>query len=271
MDIRLIAMDMDGTLLNPAQQVSPGNAEALRKARAQGIHLAICSGRSPGDIGLFAMENGLEDCALLALNGLYCQRDVHSAPFAQHVLDEETLRETMRIIRDEKQPFACYAQNRLVIFPQDGEDAKTFFTVHDQHPDGPQILYGEEGFAQLTEGVNKIINFAPDQQSWERTRNRLLELPRLEVSTSWPLDFELMPKEWGKGTAVAELAAQLGLTADQVMTIGDYDNDESMIRWAGMGVAMANATDCIKNAAQFITLSNAEDGVAHAIEQFALK
>ena len=270
MDIQLIAMDMDGTLLNPAQEVSPRNAAALRMARDQGIHLAICSGRSPGDIGLFALENGLEDCALLALNGLYCQRSANAKPFSQHVLDNETLRKTMRIIREEKQPFACYAQNKLVIFPQNGEDAKTFFTVHDNHPDGPQILYGEEGFARLTEGVNKIINFAPDQESWERTRRRLMELPKLEVSTSWPLDFELMPKEFGKGSAVSELAAQLGLTADQVMTIGDYDNDESMIRWAGFGVAMANATDCIKNAAQFITLSNAEDGVAHAIEKYAL-
>jgi len=271
MEIRLIVMDMDGTLLNSAQAVSPGNAAALRKARDQGVQLAICSGRSPGDIGLFAMENGLEDCALLALNGLYCQRDMHSAPFSQHVLDDATLRETMRIIQEEKQPFACYAQNKLVIFPQNGEDAKSFFTVHDHHPDGPQILYGEEGFAQLDQGVNKIINFAPDQESWERTRKRLMELPRLEVSTSWPLDFELMPKGYGKGSAVAELAAQLGLTAEQVMTIGDYDNDESMIRWAGLGVAMENATERIKKAAKAITRSNDEDGVGAAIERYALR
>lgn len=271
MDIRLIVMDMDGTLLNPDQEVSPRNAEALRKAAAQGVHLAICSGRSPGDIALFALENGLQDCALLSLNGLYCQRRAFEEPFAQHLLDEETLRDVIAIIRDERQPYACYAQNSICIFPQDGEDAKTFFTVHDADPRGPQVLYGEEGYAKLTQGVNKLINFAPNQESWERTRRRLMALPRLEVSTSWPLDFELWQKGFGKGSAVSELAAQLGLTADQVMAIGDYDNDESMIRWAGMGVAMENATECIKQAAQFITLSNAEDGVAYAIEKFVLK
>ena len=73
-DIRLIAMDMDGTLLNNHQQISPGNLQALHQARDAGIHLAICSGRLPGDIAAFAVESGLTDCALLSLNGAYQAR-----------------------------------------------------------------------------------------------------------------------------------------------------------------------------------------------------
>ena len=70
-DLRLIAMDMDGTLLNSEQKISLENAKVLREAREQGIKLAICSGRSPGDIAMFALENDLQDCALLSLNGTY--------------------------------------------------------------------------------------------------------------------------------------------------------------------------------------------------------
>lgn len=271
-DIRLIVMDMDGTLLNADQRISPGNAQALQQARMQGIHLAICSGRSPGDIALFALENGLEDCALLALNGTYCLRSPLADSFSEHVLPEETLKETIRIIRDEKQAFACYAQNRVVVCPQNKEDGHTFFVTHDHGLMAPEVLYGEEGLAHVwRRGVNKIINLAPDQESWERTRKRLLEVPGLDVSTSWPLDFELMPQGFGKGSAVCELAQMLQISMDQVMTFGDYDNDESMIACAGLGVAMANATECIKRAAKLVTLSNDEDGVADAIRKYALK
>lgn len=271
-DIRLIAMDMDGTLLNSRQEISPGNAKALRDARDHGIKLAICSGRSPGDIAMFALENGLEDCALLSLNGTHCLENPLGAPFCNHVLDQETLDAAIAIMQDEKMAFACYAQNRVVIFPVNGETGKSFWVAHEEGLMAPEILYGPEGLSHaLPKGINKIICLAPDDESWQRIRKRLLQLERLDVSTSWPLDFELMPLPYGKGSAVAELAQKLGIDASQVMTFGDYDNDISMIAYAGLGIAMANATASVRKVAKKITLSNDEDGVSHAIYQFALK
>lgn len=265
-------MDMDGTLLNSAQQISPGNAEALRMARDQGIKLAICSGRSPGDIAMFALENGLEDCALLSLNGTYCLETPLGAPFCNHVLDSETLNATMKIIQDEQMAFACYAQNRVVIFPTDGETGKSFWVSHDSGLLAPEVLYGPSALEHvLPQGVNKIICLAPDEESWQRIRARLLQIRTLDVSTSWPLDFELMPLPYGKGTAVAELAEKIGAGASQVMTLGDYDNDITMIAYAGYGIAMGNATKPILEAAKYVTLTNDEDGVACAIRRYALK
>lgn len=272
MDIRLIVMDMDGTLLNEEQQITPETARTLREARSQGIHLALCSGRCPGDLAMFAMENGLEDCAMLALNGTYCLSAPLAASFADHVFDEKVLFEMLNVLQEAGHAIACYAQNRVVIFPVNGEDGRNFFVAHTQGLLAPEILYGPKGLEHvLTRGVNKIISLAPTQENWLETRNRLLQVKGLDVSTSWPLDFELMPAGIGKGSAVAELAGSLGLDASQVMTIGDYDNDESMIAWAGFGVAMGNATECIKKAAKWTTLSNAEDGAAYAIRKFALK
>jgi len=271
-DIRLIAMDMDGTLLNSQQKISSGNAQALRDARDRGIKLAICSGRSPGDIAMFALENGLEDCALLSLNGTHCLETPLSAPFCNHVLDSETLNQAMAIMLEEKMAFACYAQNCVVIFPQNGENGKSFWVAHEEGLLAPEILYGKKGLQHvLAQGINKIICLAPDEESWQRIRKRLVLLERLDVSTSWPLDFELMPVPFGKGSAVSELAQKMGIASSQVMTFGDYDNDISMIAYAGLGVAMKNATESVRKVAKIMTLSNDEDGVAHAIYQYALK
>lgn len=271
-DIRLIAMDMDGTLLDSSQQITPFTARTLREVRKQGVKLAICSGRSPGDLALFALENELEDCALLSLNGTYCFESPLAAPFCNHVLDESLLNDTLAVIQEAKMSFACYAQNRVVIFPQEGETEEHFWVSHSGGLLAPEVSYHEKGLSHVREiGVNKIIALAKTQADWEQVHKRLLGLERLDVSSSWPLNFELMPLPYGKGTAVAELAARLGLNASQVMACGDYDNDIGMIEWAKYGVAMANATERVRNAAAFLTRSNDEDGVAHAIlRHFAL-
>lgn len=89
--VSLIAMDMDGTLLDSRQRLTPGNLAALRKAQAAGIHLAICSGRLPGDVAMFLDEAGLPDCAILSLNGAYCLKRCMEGEFFNHPLENATL------------------------------------------------------------------------------------------------------------------------------------------------------------------------------------
>ncbi|MGL5292456.1 MAG: HAD-IIB family hydrolase, partial [Aeromonas sp.] len=93
---------------------------------------------------------------------------------------------------------------------------------------------------------------------------------RYTVVQSAPFFLEFMNKNSNKGTGVAALAEHLGLSAEQVICVGDAGNDRHMIEYAGLGVAMGNATDDIKQLAQHITARNDEDGVAKVIEQFVL-
>ena len=79
-----------------------------------------------------------------------------------------------------------------------------------------------------------------------------------------------MPQGVSKGRAVKELAEKMGIGPDQVMTVGDFDNDLSMIEYAGYGIAMGNATPKVKAAAKYVTLTNDEDGVAAAIRKYVL-
>jgi len=92
----------------------------------------------------------------------------------------------------------------------------------------------------------------------------------VELSKSWRDNLEVMDKGVSKGSAVKLLCERLGINSDEVMAIGDNENDLSMIKFAGVGVAMGNAEDMVKEQADFITSSNDEDGVALAIEKYVL-
>lgn len=267
-DIRLIVMDMDGTLLDPERKISEGNMAALKEAQKRGIHLAICSGRLAGDISQFVMEE-LQDCAVLSLNGAYCMRKPMEDVFANHVFSERTLRKCVQILSEVGIPFGCFAQNRLVLF---GEITKMDMWYNEsQSPFVPQVLWGMDGLERIgSANVNKILCYSPDQTRLNAAYKGLCKVEGLEISSSWEQNYELMPRGIGKGYAVRELAQHLGLDASEVMAIGDYDNDAGMIAYAGLGVAMGNAVRTIRDHADFVTKTNAEDGVAYAVRRFAL-
>ncbi len=270
-DIRLIAMDMDGTLLDSEQRLSQGNIAALHAAQQSGIRLAISSGRLPGDIAGFLADAGMEDCAILALNGGYCTRRMLDGAFANHTLSMQTLQETLRILKDAGILFACFAQNRLVIYEGAQPDEALFWATNNEGAYAPQYLYGDEGLRTvLPQGINKLVCTGPDKCCMAQVRARLAQVPQLEVTSSWPLNLELMPGGVCKGEAVRQLAEEMGISAAQVIAIGDYDNDLTMIAYAGHGVAMGNATQAVRSAARHTTRTNDEDGVAWAIYRYAL-
>lgn len=118
--------------------------------------------------------------------------------------------------------------------------------------------------------MNKFVCIEQDSEKLHALGRLLETLPGLEITSSWADNYELMPRGVSKGRAVQELAEQMGIGPDQVMTLGDFDNDLSMIEYAGFGTAMGNASPRVKAAAKYVTLTNDEDGVAAAIRKFVL-
>ncbi|NLO84017.1 MAG: HAD family phosphatase [Clostridiales bacterium] len=273
-DIRLIVMDMDGTLLSSQQSISAENMKALALAQQQGIKIALCTGRLPGDASLYAVQAGLPEIAILSLNGSYCLHKPHGQAYTNHVLDDKALETCVKILIAEKSEFACYAQNSFIEYAdEDDTDKVSVLAGMKKNCEGaPKYYMGMEEINRFrNSGINKI-------SCYERDRERLPYLCRalegvlgIEVTSSWAQSIEIMPKGINKGLAVRELAETLGLARENVMTFGDYDNDVTMIDYAGLGVAMSNATDSVKAVADYVTLSNDEDGVADAIRRFALK
>lgn len=269
-NIRLIAMDMDGTLLNPAQQLSPGNRQALLEAQAAGIRLAICSGRMAADAAAFALENGLEDIAVLGLNGGLCRKTPLSSPYVNHVLPVETAREWAVYFCSNNATVGIFTGDCVHVFPGRSPAKDSDWGGHWEHPHGPQLIRGgdPEKIAHL--GVNKIVCIEDDPHILSQYRLSMADDPALQVTSSWINNLELMPAGVDKGLAVRELAQELGIDPSQVMVLGDFDNDLSMFRCAGFAVAMGNAPERMKAAAHVVTRSNAEDGVAYAIRRWAL-
>ena len=95
------------------------------------------------------------------------------------------------------------------------------------------------------------------------------EIPELEFISSWPQNIEINPGDMNKGESVRRTAQALGLTMDEVMVLGDYDNDISMLEYAGIGMAMGNSSDKVKASADYVTASVDEDGIARSVEHFA--
>ena len=109
-----------------------------------------------------------------------------------------------------------------------------------------------------------------NRDEMQKAKNEFIDLNKYEVVSSSLYNFEVMKKDTSKGNAVKHLAKMLNISRDEIMCIGDSENDLSMIRYAGIGVAMGNGLDILKNEADFVTDTNVNSGVSKAIKKFAL-
>ena len=273
--IRMVAVDMDGTLLNSRQELPEENAEALREAERAGIAVIICSGRMMEDGSQFARSAGL-NCWIAGCNGAR----LLSAPLPQgQVIARHGLpagKTTQRVID------VLMAHNLIINGFQDGH----LVTVRPAQNEGWQeqwshqlaqrgivrIEYGEEALRRAAdEGVIKLV--AIEERRPERLVEAGAQIARIagvDVTSSWANNIEIMPAGIDKGSALAEISAYLHLTADEVMAIGDQENDRPMLAFAGHSTAMGNATEAIKALCVHRTLSNDEAGVAYAVRRWAL-
>lgn len=271
-EIRLIAMDMDGTLLNENKEISKASREALREAADKGIFLAICSGRSGGDNSLYAVGAGLKECYILAYNGAYCLEAPLGKPYSQHFLAKEAALATLAVLKEAGVSYACFLPDRIVAVESELWPKGKGWATHANQPGAPRMLHGRREVDRLQgEGIHKIICIERENLNLlEEIRQRLLLVEGMDVTSSWANNLELMPAGVNKGTALRELAQRLGLTREQVMAIGDFDNDLPMLRYAGCSVAMGNGSEAVKRTARYVTASNDREGVALAIRQYAL-
>lgn len=271
-EIRLIAMDMDGTLLDADQRLSQENITALKDAAKAGIHIAICSGRLAGDSGLFTLDAGLSTCHIISLNGAYCLESPFGKAYATHFINGQALQACLQILSEYEIAYACYWPQGAVVMESGGAWKIKNWGAHKNRPGAPEYAYGREALdLAIPQGICKVVYM--EERSPElllEIKGRLESIQGLDVTSSWENNLELMPAGINKGAAVKELAERLGISAASVMVIGDYDNDLPMLEYAGVGVAMGNASQAVKDAARYVTLSNGEHGVAHAIRKWAL-
>ena len=271
--IGLIALDMDGTLLDERQRIPRANIEALKAAEDRNVHMAICSGRNPRDISFYASDAGLSKCAVLGINGSCCLEAPHREPYAVRYLAADVAARAVETLLRHRITFACFQQDRVLVVPLDSRVQKREWGTYVARGKADAYEFGEATLARrLGEGICKIACVdAEDSHRLSAVRAELTADEGLQVTASWSTILELMPQGVGKGTALRELAERLHVPRESVMALGDYDNDLDMIEYAGFGVAMGNATERVRQAAQAQTLSNLACGVAAAIRKYVLE
>lgn len=270
--IRLIGMDMDGTLLNENRQISPETMQALHAAADRGVKLAICSGRAPNDSSYFASDGGLNDCAIIAINGACSLMAPHQPPYSVHMLTPEAAGQVGELLLAAKVTFGAFQPEHVLVVQNEDKVQKLNWGTYVDRGKPDAYRYGEEAFrAHMGEGLCKFVYIDyPGSPRIAELRTELVKIPGLSITSSWADNLEIMPEGVGKGPALQELAERLAIPAEQVMAIGDFDNDLDMLAYAGLSVAMGNASERVRKVAREHTASNRENGVAKAIQRFVL-
>ena len=272
MDIKLIAFDLDGTFLDDNKAIPPENLEALKYAAERGIHIVPATGRlfigvpecikELPFIRYYVIANGAQVYDAWEDKAIY--RGEIPLDMALSLMD---YMETLPVIYD------CYQYNcgwmSEHMFERIGEfvpNAAMQAAIKKQRraiPDLRALLI------QRGESVQKQQMFFKDMDEMLRQRDEILPrlFPELLPSTSVKTNIELNHKSAGKDKGLEALCLHLGFTLENAVAFGDGTNDTCMLKAAGLGVAMSNAEEEVKAAADMITLSNNEAGVAHAIRR----
>ena len=263
--IKLLALDMDDTLLDRDLGVSAGNRRALAAAQALGVEVVLASGRAPAALMPYVSDLGLAGGHIIACNGSQivetdCGREIWSAR-----LDPGLLGESWDLAERFGQALQTYGAQGILASRDNP------FTRRDSGITGlPWTTVDRKGF--MAEPRVKLI-LAGDPRGLDPVEAgfKAAFQGRANMYRSKPYFFEVMPLEADKGLALERLAGLLGILREEVLAVGDSWNDEGMLRWAGVSVAMANGAEDIRRIASWVTTrGHDDDGVAEAVERYIL-
>ncbi|MBB6624719.1 HAD family phosphatase [Clostridium gasigenes] len=263
---KLIAIDMDGTLLNSDGVISKGNKEAIKKAIEKGVKVVITSGRGLKGLDKFLDEVNLrgENEYLIANNGGTIYRTSDFECISYKGLRGRDLVKAHNLSREFGLNMIAYTHEGSIA-PEENE-----FTRFETEYVGTTVKIIDINTDVKDEDEITKILFS---QSEELLTKKILEIPKefykkYNVVKTMPVILEVMDKNCNKGYGVKILADKLGIKKEEIICIGDQANDIEMITYAGLGIAMGNAIEELKNISQYVTLDNDNDGVAKAIEKF---
>lgn len=266
--IRLIATDMDGTLLlDNIPHIPQENADVLRRAADQGIALALASGRLPDDAGYYALDAGLP-MHIIGLNGAASADAPLGALTDVHHLSPDTVQTILSILAPSGIRYAVFSAQEVVASDDMTlDEAKIVIGTFLDREGGPISFrnHGED-IQHATQDCVKVVALCQDLTYLGKIRRAIADAcPDVDITSSWWDNIEIIPRNANKGTALIRLANHLHIPMEEVLAIGDSDNDISMLQAAGVSVAMGNANERVKAAARFHTLLESEFGFAAAI------
>ena len=258
---KLLALDLDGTLIGRNLTISPRTKNAISQLMSQGIIVTIATGRMFQSALPFAQELNIKAPLICYQGAMVCN------PITKEILWHLPVplalaKQVIEVVRENSLHINAYLDDELYV-DRVNEEAELYSIISkvEARPVGNLLTFLDRDPTKLV----IIGKHSEIDQITGKLSDKFGSL--LYVAKSYARFCEVAHPDCGKGKALAQIAAKLGITQSEVVTIGDNPNDVDMVQWAGMGVAMANGTQEVKEVADWVTGNIEEDGVAQAIEK----
>jgi Cof subfamily protein (haloacid dehalogenase superfamily) len=281
--MKLIATDLDGTLLSKDHEISKENINALQQAAKNGIEVVVATGRAYFDARSICEKFGLYT-HLITYNGAA----IHSKEgqsISSLTMDKDDVKHAVNWLAQRDYYYEVSTDQNIYI-PSNGKeilqqevdglkgtkfelDAVTFQNMLDKifSQSGIVAVDKPEDIMGVDEGFYKVFSFSFNEEKRDFGMNKFAGMEQLSMISSFANNFEMGHKQASKGNALEILASKLQIPLSQAMAIGDNYNDVSMMEKVKYSVAMGNANDDIKAYCSFVTNTNEESGVAYAIQE----
>lgn len=265
---KLLALDLDGTLTNSKKEITPHTLEVLMEAQKKGLRLVLASGRPTAGIKPLAQQLQLDKFGgfILAFNGGLIIDCSTGKPIYENLLDTDVYQHIYAKGNTEDFRILTYVGDSIAC-----EDIENEYVQYEARLNKMPLLKLDNFLEQVTIREPKcLIVGKPEKVADLEKELASYYEGKLSIYRSEPFFLEILPLGIDKAKRLEFLLNHLGMKREELMACGDGFNDLTMIQYAGMGVAMANAQDAVKAAADYVTSSNEEDGVAAVVEKFIL-
>ncbi|MBS4537790.1 HAD family phosphatase [Clostridium sp. D2Q-11] len=273
MKYKLIAIDMDGTLLDNEGKVSEENRKAIKMATDKGIQVVISTGRIFTSAIYFAKFVGVIT-PIIACNGAYVSEYHRENVLLHHPINKEDVQKIIEVFEKNNLYYHFYDNEIFYTKDLDYNSLKYYEWNEKQKEENKihiEIINNPIEFVHNNDiKIYKFVVMDKDIEKIMRVRKELSLNENIEIVSSWHSSLDIMYKGVSKGKALKELCNIYDIKREEVIAIGDNENDLSMLEFAGTSVAMENGIDLVKEYATFVTDTNDNDGVAKAIKKYIL-
>lgn len=266
--IKLIAIDLDGTLLNNNMEISEENKKAILEAKSKGVKVVICTGRPYVFTKMYIHLLQLDTPTIMFNGGVIKYQDFNKETF----LRKDQVFQTVSLLHQKSVSYMLYTEDTVYYIPSKRVTYLKKMSLH-----VPEDIRAK--FVEITDyqslvqehDFHKVLIVEQDEEKYPILYDYLKEtLKDCDIVQSSSFYIEVLPKGISKGNALQMVSDYYGIQAEDIMAIGDQENDRSMVQFAGIGVAMENANQSLKEVADYITDSNESDGVSKAIKKYVL-
>lgn len=259
--VKLISLDLDGTLLDPQGQITPASKAAIALARAAEIRVVLNTGRPIPEACFFARQAGCDDL-VSALGGAALADSSTGQVLQRQDLPQNTGRRVLELCLGRRIELMIFAGEEILLDPFSRRSLRRTYPFSVFHRHAVDV---SDPLAHLAERGLPLTKLHGDQKPGGYPLEELATLPGVSLTASNDHDFELVPAGVNKGRTLALLALMWGIPLERCAAVGDSANDLEMLRAVGRPIAMGNAAPQVQAAAAYTVADNSHDGAAQAI------